>query len=822
MDDMISFLHDTRYALRLMWRAPVFTLIAIATLALGIGANTAIFSVVNAALIAPLPFPEADRLVAVWTTVRRQTVERRGTSYPDFRDFRERARAFDAIAAWSSDSVTLASSGDAAARQIQAELVSPSYLQMLGAAPAAGRLFTAAEDEENGSHAVALISYAFWQRQFGGKPEAIGSTVRLNDRAVTILGVLQRGFTGLSDDADLWMPMGLLDVSQPGRAKGLFQSRGARWHQTLAHLRPGVSMAQASADVSRVARELEQAYPDTNVNYGAAVFPLKDEIVGDLEPLLVTLLAAVAFILLIACVNLANLLLARASVRQRETAIRAALGADRARLLGQFFAEGILLSVLGAAAGLLLAMWSVDAIVAMSGQALPSFVHPHLDWRLLAFVTAITCLSALLLSTLPAVQGTRADLNDLLREGARGSAGGRRRTRLRSVLVIAEVALSLLLLIGAGLMIRTFLNVRSMNLGFHPEQVFTARVSLPPKYPTSRLPETVAELTARLGALPGVRRLAVGSDAPLDGNSSAVIVSPEGRATGSLDRGVRVYTHAVTPGFFDALGVPLLAGRDFDAHDTEGHSIAIVSRGFASKVWGDRAAIGRRFKFGRGDSKGPLIEVIGVAADLRYRSLIADPSRQPEDPDIYVPFAVQPDRSAAIVVRTTEDPGALASTIRQGLLAFDRDIALFRERTMSGLVSDRTSGIRVSAGMMTLFGGVALLLAAIGVYGLINYSVSQRRQEIGVRMALGAGRGEIYRLVLGDAVRLSATGIAIGLIAAVPAARLLRSQLYGVSPSDPLTYAGIVVLLMGVAVVSTLLPARRAARVDPMIALRAE
>ncbi len=805
-----------------MWKAPAFTLVAVATLALGIGANTAIFSVVNAALIAPLPFPDADRLVAVWTTVRRQAVERRGTSYPDYRDFRDRLRAFDAIAAWSTDSVTLASSGDAPARQIQVELVSPSYLEMLGAAPVAGRVFTSAEDDESGSHPVAVISYAFWQRQFGGNAAAVGSIVRLNDRPVTVIGILQRGFTGLSDNADVWMPMGLLDVAQPGRSKGLFQARGARWHQMLARVRPGVSMEQASADVSRVARELEQTYPDTNLNYGGTIFPLKEELVGDLQPLLVTLLAAVAFVLLIACVNLANLLLARASTRQRETAIRAALGADRARLVGQFFVEGVLLSVLGAGAGLLLAMWSIDAIVAISGQTLPSFVHPHLDWRLLAFVAAITCLSAVLLSLLPAVHGTRAELNDILREGARGSAGGRQRTRIRSVLVIAEVALSLLLLTGAGLMIRTFIHVRSMNLGFEPEQVFTARISLPQKYPTSRLPELAADLTSRLQTLPGVRRLALGSDAPLDGNSSAVIVSPEGGITGSPDRGVRVYTHAVTPGFFDALGVPLLEGRDFDAHDTAGHAIAIVSRAFASRTWRTERALGRRFKFGRGDSKGNWIEVVGVAADLRYRSIIANPSREPEDPDIYVPFAVQPDRSAAIVVSTTENPAALASAVRQGLLAFDRDIALFRERTMSGLVSDRTAGIRVSAAMMTLFGGVALLLAAIGVYGLINYSVSQRRQEIGVRMALGADRSEIYRLVLADALRLSAAGVGIGLVAAFPAARLLRSQLYGVSPSDPLTYAGIVVLLVGVAIAATLLPARRAARVDPMVALRAE
>jgi predicted permease len=803
-----------------MWKSPGFTTVAIATLALGIGANTAIFSVVNAALLSPLPFPEPDRLVAVWTTVQRESVERRGSSYPDFVDLRDRSQSFDAFAAWSSDTLTLASTGDAAAQQVRIELVSAPYFAMLGATPIAGRTFTDREDAEKNAHPVALISYAFWQRQFASDRGVVGRVLRLNDRPVTVIGILPQGFAGLADNTDAWMPMGMMGITVSPR---MFDARGARWHQIVAKLKPGVSIAQASADVASVARQLEQAYPDSNARYSAAVFSLKSETVGQLQPLLLTLLGAVAFVLLIACVNLANLLLARATARQRETAIRAALGADRSRLVLQFVAEGLLLSVVGAAAGLLLAMWSVDGIVAVSAAGFPSFVHPHLDWRVLAFVAAAACGTGLLLGVLPAIQGARANLNDVLKEGARGSSGGRLRNRLRSALVVAEVALSLLLLVGAGLMVRSFVNIQSLDVGFRPERAFTMQLALPQKYAADRLAQTASDLIAAVSALPGVRRAALASDAPLNGNSSATIVVPEALEVGTPERGVRVYRHSVTHGFFDALGASLLMGRDFDAHDgADTQPVAIVSRAFAAKVWPGADPLGRRFRIGRNPS-GTWVTIVGVAADLRYRSLVADPTRSPEDPDVYLPFAQDTQRSVALIVRAGEgNPAGLADPLRHALLTFDREIPVFGERPLNGLVSDQTIPYRISAGVMSLFGGVALLLAGIGVYGLINYSVAQRRQEIGVRMALGASRREIYALVLKDAMKLSVGGIALGVVGALLSARLISTQLYGVTATDPGTYAGIAILLMTVAIAATLVPARRAARVDPIVALRAE
>jgi predicted permease len=800
-----------------MRKTPAFTIVAAATLALGIGANTAIFSVVNAALVNPLPFPDGDRLVVVSEMVKRDTLERRALSYPDFRDYRDRTSSFDEMAAWSSDKFTLAST-DNAAQQVEGEVVSAPYFTLLGASPIAGRTFTKAEDDARDTHALAVISYAFWQRQFGGDSATIGRVVRLNDRAFTVIGIMPRDFKGLDDDTDVWIPMGMLGSAQSAR---FYEERGARWMDAIARIKKNVTFDQAAADVAAVGRQLEQTYAGTNQRYSGAIFSLKSETVGQLRPLLLTLFGAVGFVLLIACVNLANLLLARATARQRETAIRSALGADRGRLVRQFVVEGLALSTIGAAAGVLLALWSIDAIIALAPTGLPSFVRPHMDLRVLLFVLAATCGAGLLLGLLPALQGARADLNDVLKEGGRGSSSGAR-ARIRSALVVVEVALSLLLLVGAGLMVRTFLNLQKIDVGFRHERALTLRVSLPQKYKAENLPQTANELLERLSSVPGVQHAALGTDPPFSGGASAIIVSPEGSEPGAADRGIRVYRHTVTPGFFDALGAPIAKGRDFDAHDARGSQpVVIVSRRFAAKAWPGLDPIGRRFVVGRGTSQD-WITVVGLAGDLRFRSLTVDQVRNPEDPDIYFPYAQRPDRGLSVVISTTGGPAQLIPAVRDAIQRFDRDIPTFAERTMSAAIADRLTAFRLSASVMSVFGIVALLLAGIGVYGLINYSVTQRQQEIGVRVALGAGRAEIYRLVLAEAMKLTVAGLAIGLIAALPAAKLIGTQLYGVTPSDPATYAAIMTLLLGVGIAATLLPARRAARVDPITALRAE
>jgi putative ABC transport system permease protein len=812
-----SFVADLRYAARLLRRAPAFTTVAVATLALAMGANTAIFSIVNAALFRPLPYADADRLAVVSETVQRDSIERRALSYPDFLDVRGKNSSLENVAAWSGELFTV-SGGAAPARQINGELVSSGYFELLGVRPTAGRTFSPAEADERDAHPLAIVSHTFAEQQFGSDAAAPGRTMVLNDRTFTVLGVMPSGFQGLSDSSQVWIPFGMLTTSEPAR---FFELRGSRWFDAIAKLKPGVSLDQARADLATIGRQLEQTYPDSNTHYAVAAYDLKTETVGSARPLLFTLLGAVGFVLLIACVNLANLLLARASTRHRETAIRAALGADRRRLARQFLAEGTLLSVIGGAAGMLIALWSTDAIVTLAPAGLPSFVQPRLDWRVLAFAGGAAAACAVLLGALPALQGSRADLSSTLKESARGSSGGRGRTRLRAALVTAEVALSLLLLAGAGLMIRTFVNLQRIDVGFRADRAATVRIALPQKYDAARLARALDDVVARVRAVPGIENAAAGSDAPFSGGISATIVTPDTATTDPL--GVRVYVHAVTPEFMQTLGIPLVAGRTFTPQDTaDAMPAAIVSRKFATKVWGSADAVGKRFVIGRGLASDPKwISVVGVTADVRFRSLRTGVD-SPEDPDVYFPFAQRVSRGVSLVASTSLRPDAVLPAIRAAVQDLDRDIPVSDERSMAGLIGARTASFRLGAALMSFFGGVALLLAGIGVFGVINYSVAQRRRELGVRAALGASRGELYATVLKDAILLTISGVAIGLAAAVPASRLMTSQLYGVTPGDPLTYAAITALLAGVGIVAALVPASRAARVDPMIALRAE
>jgi predicted permease len=812
-----GFLADLRYAARLLRKAPTFSAVAVATLALGIGANAAIFSVVNATLFRPLPYPDADRLVVVAETVQRNSLERRPLSYPDFLDYRARTKSLDAMAAWSGERLTL-SSPAAPARPIDGELVSSHYFELLGARTLAGRTFTPAEADERDAHPLAVISHRVADQQFGGDQAAVGQTLTLNDRAFTVVGVLTPDFRGMSDTSEVWIPFGMLTVAEPAR---FFDARASRWFDAVGKLTHGATLAQARAELAGIGRQIEESEPGSNAHYGGVAYDLKAELVGDLRPLMLTLLGAVGFVLLIACVNLANLLLARASSRERESAIRAALGADRLRLARQFVAEGTLLSVTGAFGGVLIAMWSTDSLMALAPAGLPSFVHPGLDWRVLAFVTGVAAACALLLGLLPAIQGTRTDLNEALKEGARGSSGGPARTRVRAALVTAEVALSVLLLAGAGLMVRSFINLQRIDVGFRADRAATLRIALPQALEPAQLATALDGVLGRVRAVPGVEQAAAGTDAPFSGGSSATIVTAESGDPGNAARGIRVYRHAVTPGFFTTLAMPLAAGRAFAASDAAGAlPVAVVSRAFAAKAFGAADPIGKRFAIGRG-SDGNWITVIGVVSDVRYRSLRAG-AGVPEDPDVYFPFAQQPARAISIVAGTALRPAAILDELRAAVQAHDRDIPVSGERAMSDLIASRTSSFRLGAGVMTFFGGIALLLAGIGVFGLINYSVTERRRELGVRAALGAGRRELYRLVLTDAAVLTAIGLGIGLVAAWPATRLLSSQLYGVTPGDPLTYATIAGLLAGVSVAAALLPAHRAARIDPIVALRAE
>jgi predicted permease len=811
--------HDLRVALRLVRRNPGFSAIAVLSLAVGIGINTAIFTVVNATLIAGLPIPDPDRVVDVSATVEREGLELRGISYPDFLDWRSQCGAFDALAAWSSTTLTLTGSGDS--MRVQAELVSAEYFRILGGVPVLGRTFLPEDDAAPGAPATAVLGHGLWLRRFGGTSDVIGRTIRLQERPFTVVGIAPEGFRGLDDDTDVWIPMTMMGVVVPASFAG---GRSQRWLSAVGRLRSGITLAQAQTSLDAVTAELARRYPGSNARYGARITPLIEIFYGRLRPLLLALAAAVGFVLLIACVNLANLLLARAAGRHHEIAVRAALGAGRRRLVRQFVVEGVLLACLGVAGGLLVAVWTAAGLAAWNPVGLPSFARVGLDLHVLGFALALGLLAGVAIGLVPGLQASRADLANALKAGGRSDAQVAGRHNLRRSLVTAEVALALVLVVGAGLMGRTLRAMQTVDLGFRAKGLAGAFVSLPPAiYQADAIRAYADRLLERLAGLPGVQGVALASDFPLDGSSSATLVTPEGQEPVLGNRGIRVYRHAVSAGYFGALGIPIVAGRPLDAGDTNSAAPAVViSEKMARRHFPGGSPIGRRLKLGRPGATSRWMTIVGVAGEVRHRSLVADPLTNPDDPDIYVPLAQRPARNLSIVVRANVDPGALAAPLRSAVASIDPDVPAFGFSAASAFVGAQTSNARFGAALMGLFGGLALLLAALGVHGVVSYGVARRRREIGVRLALGARRRQVVGLVLGEALALAAAGVAVGVVAAAALARLLHSLLYGVAPIDPPTFGVAAGVLVAAAAAAAWLPARRAARVDPMAALRSE
>ena len=644
----------------------------------------------------------------------------------------------------------------------------------------------------------------------------MGSHLRLNGHDFTVLGILPAGFRGLDDDTEIFIPMAMAATVQPVE----LGSRGSRWHEVVARLAPGVSPARAQAELDTVTARLARQYPDSDKDYGALVVPLREEMVGGYRSILFVLLGAVGFVLLIACANVANLMLARAAARQRETAIRAALGAGRGRLIRQLLTESLLLTFAGGLLGLLVALWTKDLLTAWSPISLPSFLHVGLDGPVLAFAAAVALGTGLLMGLAPAFQIASLGVGEALKEGGRGLSGGGAKSRLRRGLVTAEVALSLLLLVGAGLMIQSFRHLQAIDPGFRPDHLLTLRVALPAgRYPGEKAWTLGERMLARVRSLPGVTAAALASDMPLEDSSSASRVALEGHLAGGEDPRLRTYLHEVSPGFFPALGVHLLRGRDLNSADVSGAlPVVVVNEKFARRAWPGEDPLGKRLRVG-GRSR-PWTTVVGVAADFRYRRLVSDPQRFPEDPDVYLPLAQRPAADLGLLVRTAITPEAFVATLRRELAALDPDTPLYAVTPMEELAASQTARSRFGAFLMGSFGILALLLAGLGVYGVISYSVAQRGHEIGVRMALGARRDEVFRLVLGQALGLTGAGMALGLAGALALTRLLAGQLYGLSPSDPATYAAVALLLAAAALVAGWLPARRATRVDPVVVLR--
>jgi putative ABC transport system permease protein len=821
-----SISQDVRYALRGLRRAPGFSVVAILALALGIGANTAIYSLVQSVFVNGLPFRDSSRLVLLIGNVERETVERRGNSYPDHADWRAQTKSFEDMAAFSYLTSTLRSSGEP--ERLSAESVSPSYFSILGITPQAGRVFREDENAVENRDAVVILSDALWRRSFGADPKILNTTITLGTRAFQVVGVMPAGFTGLTDMAQLWVPFAM-----GGNAMA---ARGSRGFSSVARLKPGVTLAAAQAEMKTISAALAKAYPDTNDKRSVEVSPLATEIFSGLRAPLASLMAAVVFVLLIACANVANLMVTRADVRAREIALRTALGAGRARLLRQLVTEGVVLAFTGALVGLAFAFGALRALIATSPVTLPSFSHPSIDIPVLLFTAGLAMATGVLLGLAPAIHSRIGALNDALKASARGSSRGGSQ-RLRGGLVVVEVALTVVLSVGAGLMIRTAQNLSAIAPGFRTDNVLTMNLAVPrqpappaaapaatsppaPGTPAPPPPPFVVDwrtLMDRVAAVPGVSSVAMSSDAPLTGASSAVFYAAEGDSTSGANRAPRAYIHRVSPGFFSTLDIPFRDGRTFtDGELSPSSSAVIVSEAVAKRFWPGQSALGRRIKIGNAASQNPWLAIVGVVPELKYRAL---PNNPTADPDLYMPILDRAQQS--LVIRTAQAPSAVSPGVRAALRETSRAIVPFAESPLDQLVQAQTATSRFTTWVLGFFAAAALLLAMIGLYGVVSYLVDQREKEFGIRLALGAARSSIVGLVFRDAGTMVAIGLAIGSVAAWQMSRLIEAQLFGVKASDSSSVIAVGTLAF-VALAACVVPAIRATRVAPVTALRNE
>jgi predicted permease len=799
---------DLRYGARKLLKSPGFALVAVMTLALGVGANTAIFSVVNAVLLRPLPFPEPERLVRVFGTAARRNSFSRPHSYLNFKDLRAQNQTFEAMAAYTGSSSAL--SGAEAPEQITGVVASGDIFRVLGTKPLLGRLLEPGDERPGGSNAV-VISHGLWQRRFGGDPRIVGRVIKLDGREREVVGVTPADFVFefVTGAADFWMP---IDPSESA-----YQHRGAIFLEAIGRLKPGVSLGQAGADLGVVATRLEQQYQDSNAGIGVRLAPAQEELVGDVRPTLLVLLGAVGFVLLIACANVANLLLARAAGRSREIAVRSALGAWRARIVRQLLTESLLLSFAGGGLGLLFALWGVKILSAFVPEDVPRFGETSIDLRVLGFTLAASVLTGFLFGLAPALQSSRFDLNEALKEGGRGGTDGRGRKRVRSLLIVSEVALSLVLLVGAGLLIKSFVKLRNTDPGFDPGNTLTASVSLAPvRYDTD---EKVADfcrlLVERVRALPGVESVGAVTPLPLSENNFSFSFSVMGQPPLPPGQGQSASARFVTPDYFRAQRIPLRAGRAFTEADKAGApAVIIINEAFARRYLPGVEPLGQRLHLGLNNIEG---EIVGVVGDIRAASLAT-----PAAPEYYVPEAVAGFTDMTLVVRAAGDPASLTPALRQVVSEMDKDQPLYDVRTMDSLVAHSVARQRFSMALIGVFAALAMLLAAVGIFSVMSFLVAQRTHEIGLRIALGARPRDILSMVVRQGASLTAAGIGIGIVAAFALTRLMTGLLYEVSATDPLVYGVITLLLAAVALLACYVPARRATKVDPLIALRYE
>jgi putative ABC transport system permease protein len=799
---------DLFYAVRRLIKAPGFTVVAVITLALGIGANTAIFSVVNGVLLQPLPYPEPERLVGVYHTSEGHRVVMSG---PNFTDVARTATSLENAAAISTGRMILTGEGEPV--RLPVAEVSASLFNVLRARPALGRTFNADENTP-GKNNLVILSNALWQQRFGSDPNVIGRRIQLDGVAKEVVGIMPKGFS-YPEERQAWLP---IEYDENFVSK----QRGAWFLQVVARLKPGIAAEQSAAEVETIGRNLARQYPDSDAEIGMTTFPLREAMVGDIRPAVLVLLGAVGFVLLIACANVANLLLARAAARESEMAVRTALGAGRSRLVRQLLTESVMLAMIGAGFGLLLAVWGVAFLTSLKPEGIPRLENVRVDGIVILFTMGIALVTGVLFGLAPAFTATRG-LSASLKEAGRGAVTNRGGSRVRGALVVAELALAVMLLAGAGLLMRSFVKLQAVDPGFRPEQALSFELTLPDaRYAED--PQRIAffdQLLPRLRALPGVRAADAVMGLPLSGLNFIISFQVEGRPPIPPAQQPAMEVRVATPGYFSTVGIPLKRGRGFTEADRAGTPrVVLITESAARQFFPNEDPIGKKIKLGWGRGPGkPRAggEVVGIVGDVKEAGL-----DEPNPPQIYMPFRQWPVGFMSVVLKTATPPTSLADAAREEVYAVDSNLPVSNVRTLDEVVARSISQPRFYMLLLTIFAAVALLLAAIGIFGVLSYAVAQRTREIGIRMALGAQERTVISLVVREAMTLVMLGVVSGTIAALLLSRTMTRMLFSVTPTDPTTFASVAAALLVVALFASYLPARRATRVDPIVALRTE
>lgn len=822
---MTLLLQDLRYGARMLLKTPMITSIVILALALGIGANTAIFSVLNAVVLTPLPFDHPEELL--FLNERSPVLDEMSISYPNFTDWRNQNHVFEKIGVYNRNSYNLTGNGEA--ERILTGQVSADLFAALRAQPLIGRVFTNEEDKP-GAAPVVVLSYPLWQRRFGGQNSILNQSLTFNGKSYTVIGVMPPDYA-FPTRVEMWVPVGPLsddpNWQQRGNHPGLYG---------VGRLKPGVTQAQAQADMNNVAANLNQQYPDSNAQNGVRIRTMMEVLVGDtVKQTLWILFGAVAFVLLIACANIANLLLARATGRRKEMAIRAAMGASRWRIARQLLTESLLLALIGGGLGLVIARLAVRFILYISPTAIPRSREIGIDWRVLAFTLGVSVLTGILFGLVPALQAGDVDVHETLKEAGRGTSA---KHWLRSSLVIVEVATTMVLLIGAGLMIRSFYRLQNVNPGFSYENLTSFTVALPAKkYVTpEQRGQFFNDLVGNLRSLPGVQSVGAASGLPLGNNGWQTSFQIDGQPKPPPGQTPLLEACTVTPDYFRAMNIPLLHGRFFNEHDDRsfiagrdlskfnegqrlqaGVNVIIIDELFAKKYWPNEDAVGKRIRFGTNDG-APLLEIVGVVGRVKMEGLDTDSNRVQS----YFSFSQVPFQAMTIIVKGQSDPNQLIASARNQVRTLDPDQPIYNIRTMDEIRGESIAPQRLNLTLLTIFAGIAFVLAIVGIYGVMSYAVTQRTHEIGIRMAIGAQPRDVFRMILGQGMMLTILGMVAGLMGAFVLTRLMATMLFNVKPTDPLTFGGVALLLLAIALFACYIPGRRATKVDPVNSLRYE